>query len=123
MSTRLTQNNIPMVESRSLRLAFASRRLHEGILQRVAAHLIEMGYEAATPAALDFLGALECGDNHASEIARMMGVSRQWVAKNVRAFCRLGYLEQVTLLEEDRISAYYAAGLLYATSDRAEPWI
>src|SRR6056297_931781 len=96
MSTRLTKNNTPMVESRSLRLAFASRRLHEAILQRLASRLIEMGYESATPAALDFLGALECGDNHASGIARMMGVSRQWVAKNVAQFCRLGYLEQIS---------------------------
>lgn len=31
--------------------------------------------------------------------------------------------DQVTRLEEDQISAYYAAGTLYATSDRAEPWI
>jgi photosynthetic reaction center H subunit len=31
--------------------------------------------------------------------------------------------DQVTLREEDRISAYYAGGLLYATPDRAEPWI
>jgi len=95
MSTRLTKNGIPLVDSQSLKLAFASRRLHEAILHRVASRLISMGYEAATPAALDFLGALECGDNHASEIARMMGVSRQWVAKNVAQFCRLGYLEQI----------------------------
>jgi len=84
-----------MVESLSLKLAFGSRRLHEAILQSVASRLSEIGYQAATPAALDFLGALECGDNHASEIARMMGVSRQWVAKNVARFCRLGYLEQL----------------------------
>jgi len=31
--------------------------------------------------------------------------------------------DQVTRLEEDQISAYYAGGLLYATPDRAEPWI
>ncbi|XBQ16989.1 MAG: photosynthetic reaction center subunit H [Oceanicaulis sp.] len=31
--------------------------------------------------------------------------------------------DQVTRLEEDKISAYYAGGLLYATSDRQEPWI
>ena len=30
---------------------------------------------------------------------------------------------QVTLREEDRISAYYAGGLLYATPDRSEPLI
>jgi len=31
--------------------------------------------------------------------------------------------DQVTRLEEDQISAYYAGGLLYATPERAEPWI
>lgn len=31
--------------------------------------------------------------------------------------------DQVTRLEEDRISAYYGGGVLYATPDRAEPWI
>ena len=92
-----------MVESRSLRLALASRRIHAAILERVSSRLTKRGYEAATPATLDFLGALDCDDdcdddsggNHASEIARMMGVSRQWVAKNVARFCRLGYLEQL----------------------------
>jgi photosynthetic reaction center H subunit len=32
-------------------------------------------------------------------------------------------VDQVTRLEEDRISAYYAGGLLYATSERTEAWI
>ncbi len=31
--------------------------------------------------------------------------------------------DQVTRLEEDRISAYYGAGILYATPDKAEAWI
>lgn len=31
--------------------------------------------------------------------------------------------DQITLLEEDRIGAYYAGGHLYATPDRAEPLI
>lgn len=31
--------------------------------------------------------------------------------------------DQVTLREEDRISAFYAGGLLYATPERSEPWI
>jgi len=31
--------------------------------------------------------------------------------------------DQVTLLEEDKISAYYAGGHFYATPDRREPWI
>lgn len=31
--------------------------------------------------------------------------------------------EQVTRLEEDRISAYYGGGILYATPKKMEPWI
>jgi len=31
--------------------------------------------------------------------------------------------DQVTLLEEERIMAYYGAGTLYADADRAEPII
>ena len=31
--------------------------------------------------------------------------------------------DQVTLQEEDKITAYYAGGHLYATPDRVEPWI
>lgn len=31
--------------------------------------------------------------------------------------------DQITLLEEDKVSAYVAGGLLYATPKRAEPWI
>lgn len=31
--------------------------------------------------------------------------------------------DQITLLEEDKISAYYAGGHFYATPDRREPWI
>jgi photosynthetic reaction center H subunit len=31
--------------------------------------------------------------------------------------------DQVTLREEDRISAYFGSGLLYATSERAEPLV
>ena len=31
--------------------------------------------------------------------------------------------DQITLLEEDKIMAYFAGGHLYATPDRAQPWI
>jgi photosynthetic reaction center H subunit len=34
---------------------------------------------------------------------------------------RLQSRDQITLREEDKVSAYYAGGLLYATPDRAEP--
>ena len=31
--------------------------------------------------------------------------------------------DQITLLEEDKICAYYGGGTLYATPARAEPWL
>lgn len=31
--------------------------------------------------------------------------------------------DQVTRLEEDKISGYYGGGILYATPEQAEPWI
>src|SRR6056297_3636294 len=120
MSTRLTQRGAPMAESLSLKLAFASRRLHEILLRRVASQLVALGYEGATPAALDFLGALECGDNHASEIARMMGVSRQWVARNVAQFSRLGYLEQIPGASRGKRIVFTARGETLMADARRE---
>jgi DNA-binding MarR family transcriptional regulator len=94
MSTRLTKSGVALVDSDSLRLAHAANELSEALLQYLSDGLTERGYEVATPGTLRFLGTLDCGENHASEIARMMGVSRQMVARNVAHFCRLGYLEQ-----------------------------
>lgn len=36
---------------------------------------------------------------------------------------RLKAGEQITMLEEERVMAYYAGGKLYATKERAEPWM
>ena len=62
----------------------------------LAKALKEKGYEAATPSMLNFLGALECGENYGSEIARNLGVSRQMVAKTVKTLCQMGFLERVS---------------------------
>lgn len=35
----------------------------------------------------------------------------------------LGHPDRISLLEEDRISAFYGGGLLYADARRAEPWL
>ena len=84
-----------MVESRSLQLAAAAGNLRDAMAQHVAASLAEQGFTDATPAALQFLSVLECGVNHASDIARSLSVSRQMVAKTVRTLCEAGYLEQM----------------------------
>lgn len=94
MSTRFTRSGTPLVESQSLALVQTARNLSDRLVELLASQLAQRGYREATPAALNFLGALECGDNHAAEIARRIGVSRQFVAREVRRFCALGYLQQ-----------------------------
>ena len=50
------------------------------------------GFEALTGPALSFLGSLDCGINHASALARNLGVSRQAVHKQVRELEAHGWL-------------------------------
>jgi DNA-binding MarR family transcriptional regulator len=83
-----------MVDSRSLQLALATAAVRDRITDYVAAMLTRRGYRDVSPAMLNFLGALDCGVNYASEIARNLNVSRQMVAKTVRELGQAGYLEQ-----------------------------
>lgn len=94
MSTRLTSNGVPMVESQSLQLVLATVQVHEKISLYLSESLKNKGYKFATPTILNFLSALECGINYGSEIARTLGVSRQMVAKTVKELCNADYLEQ-----------------------------
>lgn len=95
MSTRLTQNNIPMVESQALQLVLETGQVNDSIAHYLSNVLKNKGYKFASPSALSFLSALECGENYASEISRKLGVSRQMVAKTVKDLCIANYLEQV----------------------------
>ena len=94
MSTKLTKNDVPMVDSWTLKLVQNASKLHDLTTRRLCSELMEKGY-VITPASLSFLGTLECGVNYASEIARKLGVSRQMVAKTVKELCNKGYLEQI----------------------------
>jgi len=94
MSIELTLKGNPMVDSVSLRLVQATARTRDSISAYLARTLSERGYTAVTPANLNFLGALDCGVNYGSDIARHLDVSRQMVAKTVRDLCTVGYLEQ-----------------------------
>jgi len=94
MSTRLTINKIPMVESQSLQLVLAAAQVHEKTSLYVSESLKKKGYKFASPSILNFLSTLECGINYGSEIARNLGVSRQMVAKTVKELCNANYLEQ-----------------------------
>lgn len=94
MSTRFTSRGVPMAESQSLRLVQAAGAVQEQITAHAARTLADRGYDHVSASMLGFLGALDCGVNYGSEIARRLGVSRQMVAKTVRELCRVGYLEQ-----------------------------
>jgi len=84
-----------MVESHSLKLAMSTANISEHLICFATHKLKLQGFEGVTPTVLNFLGSLECDkDNHASEIARQLNVSRQMVAKTVQELCRLGYVEQ-----------------------------
>ena len=95
MSTRLTQKNIPMVESQALQLVLETGQVNDSIAHYLSNVLKNKGYKFASPSALSFLSALECGENYASEISRKLGVSRQMVAKTVKDLCIANYLEQI----------------------------
>ncbi|MBO1255896.1 winged helix-turn-helix transcriptional regulator [Alteromonas sp. 5E99-2] len=83
-----------MVDSQSLKLLQSTVKLNDVITKTISSHLLEKGYTSITPSLLSFLSILECGVNYGSEIARKLDVSRQMVAKTVKALCALGYLEQ-----------------------------
>lgn len=84
-----------MVDSRTLQLLNNVNRFNDQIVAYLSRRLVGRGYLSVTPSVLSFLGVLECGVNHGSEIARTLRVSRQMVAKTVKEMGRLGYLEQV----------------------------
>ena len=95
MSTRLTSQGTPMVESQALKLVLGASQVHELTTHYLSNSLKRKGYKAVSPSVLNFLSTLECGVNYGSEIARNLGVSRQMVAKTVKELTRRGYLEQV----------------------------
>lgn len=82
----------PMLDSHSLRLVFATRRVHDALTGHVSRMLVERGWYSASPSVLRFLSELECGVNHASEVARRLQLSRQVVSKTVAEMSRLGLL-------------------------------
>ncbi len=83
-----------MPDSRSLALALMLGRAHGALMDWLVAGLHGRGHGGITASALDFLGQLDCGVNHASSVARALGVSRQMVAKTVTDLARKGWLEQ-----------------------------
>lgn len=97
LSTNLTsggKTDLPMAESRSLKLALMLGRGQAALMAWLVDRLHARGHRGLTVSALDFMGQLECGINYASDVARALGVSRQMVAKSVMDLSCKGWLEQ-----------------------------
>ena len=83
-----------MADSRQLRLFQACRRFQHRLTEVLVARLQTRGYTRLTASHLTFLAQLECGENHAAEIARQTGISRQAVHKQVKELAALGLLDE-----------------------------
>lgn len=94
MSTEFTTSpaGYQMADSQSLRLTFALDRFQQWIIGHLVGALAEDGFGDMTAARLGFLGALDCGENHASAVARRLQITRQAVHKTVHELERLGWL-------------------------------
>lgn len=83
-----------MADSRLLQLFQACRKLQERLTEVLVERLRARGYMRITASHLLFLAQLECGENHAAELARQTGISRQAVHKQVKELAALGLLEE-----------------------------
>ena len=81
-----------MVDSRLLRLYEACRAFQNRLIEALVARLEILGYTRITASHLTFLAQLECGENHAAELARRTGISRQAVHKQVKELAALDLL-------------------------------
>ncbi|MEM9059499.1 MAG: MarR family winged helix-turn-helix transcriptional regulator [Pseudomonadota bacterium] len=96
MSTKLTRSpkaGYELAESRSLRLVFQLDAFRDRMLAWLLQHLRDDGFPALTSKHLTFMGELDCGTNHASELARRLAVSRQAIHKSVAELTAIGWLE------------------------------
>lgn len=83
-----------MVDSRLLRLYQACRAFQDRLIEVLVARLEVLGYTRITASHLTFLAQLECGENHAAELARRTGISRQAVHKQVKELAALDLLAE-----------------------------
>ena len=103
LSTKLTKKantspraNFELPNSHSLSLTMAMDEFQKRTIDWLLKSLIEKGFSELTAGHLTFLGALDCGPNHAAELARGMGISRQAVHKKIKELEALGWLETTT---------------------------
>lgn len=95
MSTELptSTHGFPLVASESLALVRELSALEARMIGWLLTALHDEGFDTLTETQLVFLGELDCGVNHAAELARRLGVTRQAIHKSVRDLSALGWLE------------------------------
>lgn len=96
MSTKLTKSpraGFDLLDSHALALTMATGGFQDRMIAWLLGRLNAEGFTPLSASQLSFLGALDCGPNHAAELARKLGVSRQAVHKTVRELESAGWLE------------------------------
>lgn len=81
-----------LADSGSLSLIHAIGGFQSRLLDWLVSELRNEGFKDLTGAMLSFLGSLDCGENHASALARTLGISRQAIHKQVKELEALGWL-------------------------------
>jgi DNA-binding MarR family transcriptional regulator len=92
MSIELTKKADHASESLSLDLFQAARGFQARVSATLSVRLAERWGWTVAPGQLAFLGALICGENSPSDIARRLGISRQAAQKQARELAASGYL-------------------------------
>lgn len=97
MSTKLTKKSplarYDLVESRSLEAVLKIADFRENVVSWLVEMLEIQGFDGLTKSQISFMGALDCGPNHAANLARDLGISRQAVHKIVKELETVGWLK------------------------------
>lgn len=103
MSTKLTTDvkkspsaQFELPNSHSLSLTMAMDEFQKRMINWLLKQLIDQGFTDLSAGHLTFLGALDCGPNHAAELARGMRISRQAIHKKIKELEALGWLKTTT---------------------------
>lgn len=119
MSTTFTMRGAPNLPQQPMgqMLMQAQQWLVVSLLHQMA----HRGHNELTPAHLSFLANLDCGETHASAVARRMGVSRQAVYRSTRELQKLGLLRLIDDPEAGnrKIVQMTPRGMKVATDARA----
>ncbi len=100
MSTKLTRyapkSGQELVDSHALALTHATTRFQQNLVAWLLTRLAADGFEGVSASQLSLLGELDCGPNHAAQLARKLGVTRQAIHKSIRELEAAGWLQTRT---------------------------